>query len=281
MDVSTCVRTAESILPRRTPEFEQKLSWIAVSIPRVESLTYLLETDDSVSFDADPVEHEVDAFSLRLENGELTVDLQGHFDSVDEARSRVEPFLEAWEVSYGIQFRRREISFSFEDAEVVREDTETDEIDVELETLEVGVTENVAFQVERSEYPDPPDTFRLSPDARTLWNRYENYEEGREPLFSMGFACRNFLIKVMANGRQEAATKYNISDRLLQKLGTLTSTLGSPEVARKPSARRREATSEERKWIEQAIRKIILQVGISDAVHELEKLTKEDLPPLP
>lgn len=247
---------------------------------RVESLTYLFETDDSVSFDAEPVEHETDAFSLRLEDGELTVDLQEHFNSVDEARRRMESFLEAWEVSYGIQFHRREMSFSYEDAEVVCEDTGSDEITVELEPLELGVSENIAFRVERSEYPDPPDKFRLSPDARTLWNRYENYEEGRERLFAMGYACLTIL-EDRAGGRDEAEEWYNIEDGILGDLGELTSTRGSPEVARKPSSSQGEATPEERKWIEEAIRKIVLQVGISDAGHDPETLTKDDLPPLP
>jgi hypothetical protein len=251
-----------------------------VSNRRVESLTYLFETDDSVSFDAEPVEHETDAFSLRLEDGELTVDLQEHFDSVDEARRRVDPFLEAWEVSHGIQFRRREMSFSYEDAEVIREDTGSDEITVELEPLELGVSENIAFRVERSEYPDPPDKFRLSPDARTLWNRYENYEEGREPLFAMGYACLEFL-EGRAGGREEAGERYNIEFDILDDLGRLTTKRGSPEVARKPSATEGEATTREKEWIETAIRKIVRQVGISDAGHDPEQLTKGDLPPLP
>lgn len=97
---------------------------------RVEALTYQLETDDTVSFDADPVEYETDAFSLRLENDELTVDLHEHFSSVEEAREKVDSFLEAWEVKYGTQFRQREIRFIYEDAEVIRNDTEDDEVTV-------------------------------------------------------------------------------------------------------------------------------------------------------
>jgi len=75
---------------------------------RVESLTYQLETDDSVSFDADPVEH-------------------------------------------GIQFRRREISFSYEDAEVVREDAGGDNVTVVGRRVEVGVSTNISYNVEHPE----------------------------------------------------------------------------------------------------------------------------------
>ena len=246
---------------------------------RVESLTYQLETDDTVSFDADPVDHETDAFSLRLKEDELTVDLREHFSSVEEAQECVGPFLKAWEVKYGTQFRRREISFSYKDAEVVREDTGTEEVIVEGQTLELDVSDSVEFHVEHPEYPEPPDKFRLSADARTIWNRYEGYEEGREPLFSMGYACLEFL-EGRAGGREEAAERYKIEYEILDGLGRLTSTRGTPEVARKPYTSQREATSEEKKWIEKAIRQIVLQVGISDAGQEPEQLTKEDLPSL-
>ena len=110
---------------------------------RVESLTYQLETDDTVSFDADPIDHETDAFSLRLEDDKLTIDLHKHFSSVEEARECVDPFLEAWEVKYGTQFRQREISFSYEDAEVVREDTGGDKITLVGGEVELEISENV------------------------------------------------------------------------------------------------------------------------------------------
>ena len=246
---------------------------------RVEFLTYQLETDDTVSFDADPVEYETDAFSLRLEEDELTVDLREHFSSVEEARECVDPFLEAWEVKYGTQFRRREINFSYEEAELVQEDAGGPKISGENLRHKVSMEEGKVY-IERKEYTKPPDKFRLSPDARTLWNRYEGYEQGREPLFSMGYACLEFL-EGRAGGREEAAVRYCIEYKVLDGLGRLTSTRGGPDVGRKPSSSQGEATPEERKWIEEAIRKIVRQVGISDAGHNLEKLTKGDLPPLP
>lgn len=142
------------------------------------------------------------------------------------------------------------------------------------------MSSSITAHIERGEYPDPPDKFRLSPDARTLWDRYEGYEEEREPLFSMGYACLEFL-EGRAGGRRGVAARYNIESEVLDDLGRLTSTRGSSDVARKPSASQREATPEERKWIEESIRKIIRQVGISDADHDPEELTKGDLPPLP
>lgn len=247
---------------------------------RVESLTYQLETDDTVSFDADPIEYDTDAFSLRLEEDELTVDLREHFSSVEEARECVDPFLEAWEVKYGTHFRQREIGFSYEGAQVVHEGAWTEKFSMRISELGVDLSSDITYHIERPEYPDPPEKFRLSPDARTLWNRYEGYEQGREPLFSMGYACLEFL-EGRAGGREEAERKYNIEYEVLDDLGRLSSTRGSPDVARKPSGSQGEATPEERKWIEEAIRKIVRQVGVSDAGHDPETLTKGDLTPLP
>lgn len=130
---------------------------------RVESLTYRLETDDTVSFDANPVEHETNAFSLRLEEDELTVDLREHFSSVEEAHKQVDPFLEAWEVKYGTQFRQREIRFSYEDAEVVHEDTGDNKIVQEALRIRAEASANIVAHIERSEYPDPPTNFAFRP----------------------------------------------------------------------------------------------------------------------
>ena len=246
---------------------------------RVESLTYRLETDDTVSFDADPVEHETDTFSLRLEDDKLIVDLREHFDSIDAAREHVGPFLEAWEVKYGTQLRRREINFSYEGAEVIHGGTGNVKLSPEDLNHEMKI-EETKVHVEHGKYPEPPEKFRLSPDARTLWNRYEGYEEGREPLFSMAYACLE-LLEGRVGGREEVAERYGIEYEVLDDLGRLTSTRGSPDVARKPSGSQGEAAPEERKWIEKAIRKIVLQVGITGAGHEPKKLTKGDLPSLP
>lgn len=252
--------------------------------PHVESLTFELETDDSVSFDASPVEHETDTFSLRLEDGTLNVDLKQHFGSVDEARDEIEEFLRAWEVKYGIDYRGRDIAFEYEDAKVIDRDPPaadaTDEQTIEVSaTGHVNVVGEADVSVVRGTYPDPPEDFRLSSNAQMLWNRYEGYEQGTEPLFSMAYACLATL-EGWAGSRNQAENRYNIHEEVTDKIGELTTRRGSPDVARKPREAVGEAAAQERKWIEHAIREIVRQVGVHDAGHNPTELTMDDLPDL-
>jgi hypothetical protein len=250
-----------------------------VNDPHVKSLTYELETEESVSFDAHPVEHRTDTFSLRLEDGTVHVDLKKHFASVERARNHIEHFLDSWEARDGLEHGRAAFTFSFEGSEVIDRDPpdERGSVSVAGASASIQVTETVEVHVSRPEYPSPPDRFRLSPDAQMLWSRYRGYKEGREHLFSMAYACLT-VVEERAGGREQATETYNVEYDVLDNLGRLTAKRGSSEVARKPPYSEGEATSQERQWIEKAISKLILQVGIHDAGHDPSKLTMGDLP---
>lgn len=254
--------------------------------PHVESLTYNLETGGDVTFDAPAVSSQEGTLETLLEDDVLTVELNIHFATIEDARGHVEKYLRAWEVKSRIE-RKIEITFEFEEAEVVdRSPTESrgeggpGRKTIEAGTIEISIEDHVDFHTTSKQYPEPPSRFRLSPNARMLWRRYNGYEEGREPLFSMAYACLAAL-EGWAEGRAEAADMYNTDKEVLDTLGELSTTTGSPENARKPKDRERDATSEERQWIEEAIRNLILQVGICEAGHEADALTMDDLPDLP
>lgn len=247
--------------------------------PHVESLTYELETEESLSFDAPPVENETETFSLRLEDETLHVDLKKHFASVEEARHHVEYFLDSWEARDGLERGRAPFTFSFEDSEVIDRDPpdERKSVSIAAGSVSIQVDDTVEAHVTRPEYPSPPDRFRLSPNARRLWVWYQQYEEGRRLLMPMGYAVRNQL-QDWAGRPRAAKDQYQISNRVWSKLATLTTRLEGESGGRKPEAVKREATSQEQKWVEQAVREIIRQVGIHDAGHDPDKLTMGDLP---
>jgi hypothetical protein len=250
--------------------------------PHVESLTYELETEESVSFDAPPVEHETEAFSLRLEEGTVHVDLKQHFAFVEEARNHVEHFLDSWKVKNGVDRGRTEFTFSFEDSEVVDRDPpgEGESVVISPDSLEhAHAIDKVEAHITRAEYPNPPDHFRLSPNAHMLWGWYQQYEEGRRLLMPMAFAVRSQL-KDWAGETTAAKDQYRISNQVWSKIGNLTTTREGESGARKPEAVEREATSQEQKWVKEAVREIIRHVGIHDAGHDLRKLTMDDLPGL-
>lgn len=249
--------------------------------PHVKSLTYELETEELVFFDAPPVEHETETFSLRLEDGTVHVDLNKHFASVARARNHIERFLDSWEARDGLERGRAAFTFSFEDSEVIDQDPpdEKESVSIIGGSASIQVNQTVEAHVSRPEYPSPPDRFRLSPKARTLWVWYQQYEEGRRLLMPMAFAVRSQL-KDWADGPRAAKDQYQISNQVWSKLGNLTTTREGESGARKPEAVERKATSQEQKWVKQAVREIIRQVGIHDAGHDPDKLTMSDLPDL-
>ncbi|MEJ7637631.1 MAG: hypothetical protein WKF75_06475 [Singulisphaera sp.] len=84
-------------------------------------------------------------------------------------------------------------------------------------------------------YPQPPAKFKASTDVESMWTRYLQHIEGKEPLASMGYFCLSLL---QWSTRSKKATTvasqmYNIDKGVLDKLGELTSQRGTPMEARK------------------------------------------------
>lgn len=259
--------------------------------PQVESLEYLLNiVDETISNKAPPLTYETDKFSLHLESDKLLVNLHQHFATVKEARNCVEEFLRAWEVKVALQSGKKEFFFQFVDASVIdRAPSDSNNSTVDnVVAAKISMTAlAVKESTERKKYPEPPRHFHLSPDAETLWNRYERYKQGREPLFSMAYFCLKLLetrgsefVKMEGNSKKKAAKKYNVSKDVLKELGKLSAERGSEETARKYSPNLKPATAAEKRWTEKAICAIIKQVGIYDGGNTPEKLTMSDLPKL-
>src|SRR5262249_42884221 len=72
----------------------------AMRDPHVESLRYHLEVDEAYGRieNPPPLEHETDAYRMRLDDGVLTVEMKEHHATLDSARRRVENDLKAWEL---------------------------------------------------------------------------------------------------------------------------------------------------------------------------------------
>jgi hypothetical protein len=135
----------------------------------------------------------------------------------------------------------------------------------------------VSVRVTRSHYPDPPpNTFRLSPDAQSILDRYNRYLDGGEPLLNMAYFCLTVLEANAAN-RADAATRYRIDKKVLTTIGRLTSEHGDRLNARKASATR-PLTGLESAWVKAAVKKLIWQVGTPEPARSW--ITMSDLPAL-
>lgn len=253
--------------------------------PHVEALRYRLEVDETISFqNPQPVEYETSIYKLRLDKDILTAKLKVHFSSVGEARKAVEKDLRAWEIDYALCHGRREISFVYKDADVIDRDPLPPGSPVFVHGSLHILTSSTAIAIPHvihHEYPEPPKLFRISPDVEDLWNRYEEYLNGHEPITSMAYACWTF-IETKAGGEEKVAKMYRISNKVLKKFRKLVNTKGDAKTVRKfvQNTTLIPFSSAEIKWLEATIKVIIRRVGEVNSTSSLPIVTLNDLPRL-
>jgi hypothetical protein len=250
--------------------------------PHVVTLTYALETADTISFDgAEPLRHETTDFELHLADGILVATPKGDFASVTEARNSLDPLLHSWALSAALNSGRSEIWFKYKDAEVIDRHPPPPGTSRVLKADFGGVVSavgNITVKLNRTHYPDPPSEFVATPDVESLWHRFEGYRSGREPLLSMSYFCLTFIESIFG-GRDNAAIQLGFSKEVLSKLGELTSTHGDTTSARKFSVGSPQSplTHSEAKWIEETVRWIIRRLGEAATGAPLSQITMADV----
>src|SRR5438105_3912003 len=87
--------------------------------PHVVKLRYRIETIPTIKFTETELTHETHDFQIKLEQGKATFEPKVHFPSIEAARSIADPFLRAWELDVALRYGKKEITFLFEDAEMI------------------------------------------------------------------------------------------------------------------------------------------------------------------
>jgi hypothetical protein len=252
--------------------------------PHVASLRYRLITDGTLRFVNPPaLIVKGNGFEADLRDGVLTVKMLAHYLSEPEARQVVGQFLRGWEVESFLKSGLR-IRFEFEKSEVIdRRPGPSGSAALK------GVASGTAVaslkpevHLERHSYPAPPNTsiFLVTPDVETLLNRFQGYQQDREPLSAMAYFCLTVL-QAPFGSRTKAATILQTDRDVLDTLGKLTSTTGG-ETARK-ATRNPPMTSKEKTWVEAAVKALIRRLA-EHAAHSgtgwSSNLTMKDLPPV-
>lgn len=252
--------------------------------PHVKTLTYKVVPAADVDYDrAQPIEFETTEFSAVVNSVEAVFYMKLHYSSKSEARVVVEEYLRAWEMVVGLDIQPGDLIFEFKHADIV--DLAPDKANSNVLNVhsisQAQVVDNIALHVSRGELPRPSLTFKVSPDVETMYNRYKGYKEGKEGLLSMAYLCLT-IIEAISQGRGNAAKRYNISKKVLDRLGTLVSKKGGPDEARKmpKNGSYEPLSSIEREWVEKAIKLLIKRVGEhdSEAETQLQQITLDMLP---
>lgn len=253
--------------------------------PHVEALVYRVEHGPNVDYDkAEPLEHDTQTFSVRIEDGQARFDMKEHFDTEEAAREAIEPFIQSWELSVGLKDGPDRFALVFDRSEIIDRNPPSG---VNI-YAPVGrfVLQGFDAEVRLSHYnyPEPPYGLAVNPDVTSMHTRYLGYRRGNEPLATMAHFCLTVLEESTGRTtrrRQLAAKKFRISSKVLNKLAYFTSEKGGVE-ARKAGGIRKEFTVQERQWIEATIKGMIRRAAevAYDPNQALQQITFADFPPL-
>jgi hypothetical protein len=248
--------------------------------PHVEALIYHVEHGADVNYEkAAPLEHDTPEFSLRVENGCARFEMKGHYATEEAAREVVSPFIRAWEVAVGLNEGPDEFALVFDIAKVVDRNPPSG-IVLRADTGHLLISgHDIKLHRSRSAYPAPAPHLLVSPDVKSMYDRYTGHLQGKEPLASMAYFCVTVLLA--GKRRDVAVKKYQISTPILRKLTRLVTKKGGRE-ARKASGAISEFTPHDRIWIDATIKAIIRRAAevAYDPRQKLPLITIADLPQL-
>ena len=256
--------------------------------PHVVALVYKIEHSDSIGYaKAAPLNVEKQGFRLSISDGKARFEMQDHFPTIESADEALKTFRRAWE--FDAQLKRGPDSFRLvvdrDASEIIDRNPTPGDVRNEAKGivvfLEVGSPKPL---VEASAYPEPPSDIVVTPDVETMYCRYMGYRKGREPLASLASFCLTVLEAATGEGkarRTAAAKAFNIDVQLLRKIGDLTANKGGSE-ARKAGGVATEFSSEERHFLEQALRAVIRRMAerAHSSGKQLPTISLSDLPSL-
>jgi hypothetical protein len=228
-------------------------------------------------------------FEANLSNALLRVEMCAHFETVEQARAAVEPFLQTWEIDVALTHGQRGITFIFKQGHLVDRNPPppgsppgpfTAVIAARTGRVSCSVACTVAFKC----YPPVPSNFSAVPDVLSLWARYEGFKNGREPLPAMAFFCFTLLTDHYGDGKRDPAKAVSgalaVDKAVLRKLSELSSTRGDASTARKVTRGLKPLTTAEAQWLDAAVRALIRRFGVVASGHSPPRLTMAQLPQL-
>lgn len=259
--------------------------------PHVESLRYRLKTSETTIYKNPPaVKFTRNEFECHLNDGVLTCHMREHYPTVGEARRVVGDFLRSWEIKTALELGRGEMRFQFEDSHVIDRNPPPPGSSEFVHVSASGVMKFTGsaiseLRITRSKYPDPPTFFTVTPDVETLWQRYNNYLDGKELLLSMANFCLTLVEnkagkKGKKGKRDSAADLFEIDKPILKMLGNLTANRGDSMTARKVPEKGDliPLSGKEIEWIKAAVKIIIRRMGEHANIQSAQRITMKDLP---
>jgi len=165
-----------------------------VNDPHIVALIYGIEHDDSVDYEeAEPFVWEEPAFRLEVKDKKARFELKDHYAEESAARESIEEYIRVWEFDACLNKGPDSFKLRFDESEIEDRNPTPGvacgrvSFRAEVPTISASGTCRVC------KYPSPPLDLAISPDVQTMYDRYMNYRQGREPLSGMAFFCLTVL----------------------------------------------------------------------------------------
>ena len=262
--------------------------------PHVVALNYSIKHDSSVDYSkALPLDHEDETFRIKIEDKQVHLELKEHYPTEEAARQAVDRYIRSWELKAALSGQPGQFELTFRGAHIVDRNPPppTQSLTPGVHQIaatftSLGGTVQVSVTtISPKPYPSPPSGLILDPydsDVLTMFDRFTRYLQNRESLTSMAYFCLTMLEKYLCKDRKAAAAEYGIDKEILSKIGDLTANKGGREGARKASGIANDLTRQESRFLEAAVKAIILRVA--EVAHDPDQntptITLSDLPDL-
>ena len=253
--------------------------------PQVVALIYHIEHDNSVSYEKTrPLVRDEPEFRVKVKNKKVRFKLKKYYATEAEARGPIDEYIRVWELDAGLRRGPDFFKLKFDRAKIVDQNPPPDSVDSASIKWEFTIPP-ATVTIGPSNYPSPPSGLSIDPDVQTMYDRYMNHLRGYEPLQGMAYFCLTTL-EYIAKTRKAAAQHFNISKRVLDKIGELSTKTGGRSEARKRDGVDRDPTEQERRFLEEAVKKMIYRAAekievekTNNPTKNLCQITLSDLPP--
>ena len=250
--------------------------------PRVVALHYRIEHENSVDYSkAEPVDHEEEGFTIRIEDGRVCFMMKDDHPTVGSASEVVNSYISNWELDAALTSKPGEFKLRFVRPEVVDRKPTPGKHSVSASAIFTELTTSDLTVTKRRQYPEPPVGVSLerNDDVLLMLGRYEDVCNGKDRLTNVAYFCLTMLEK-LAGGRPEAAKKFGIGEKVLNKVGELADKKGGLARARKAKGIDQELTPGETRFLENAVKVFIRRVAeeAQSPGGPFRKITIKDFP---
>ena len=240
--------------------------------PHVVALIYQIEHGQAVDYrEAKPIDHEEPDFHVKIANEKVRFEFKKHHATAKAAQKAIEEYICAWEVDVGLwQGGPNYFKLKFAHAQIEDRNPTPGVKDISV-TVRAGTpTATVRVTVDK-EYPPPPSGLTITPDVRTLYDRYMRYRQGKGLLPDVAYFCLTEI--------ERGPTKRDFSNQVRGTIGRLSSEKGGRQ-ARKAAGKDKDLTDRDRRFLDEAIKAIVRRAA--ERAHDpnavLPQIKMSDLP---